>query len=172
MILTMRAVQVTLMTQNYPGRLHIPVCIIPCARYSATNRLVFHSASRQPLLPHYRGPHPTHAHHRLSTQRQTLYSFHRSGLFRRFHSFCQASSTSPRHFPHEPGRLPCGIHIGFYDSCRSLCRRFRERFPSFFRLCPHHAWFPSRPLVASAGPHPVHVRHRFLTRSLFAPRSC
>ena len=58
------------MTRNYPGRLHIPVCIIPCARYSTANRLVFHSASRQPLLPHYQGPQPTHAHHRLSTQRQ------------------------------------------------------------------------------------------------------
>ena len=58
------------MTRNYPGRLHIPVCIIPCARYSTANRLVFHSASRQPLLPHYQGPQPRHAHHRLSTQRQ------------------------------------------------------------------------------------------------------
>ena len=54
------------------GRLHIlyALCIIPCAKYSTANRLVFHSASRQPLLPHYQSLQPAHAHHRLSTQRQ------------------------------------------------------------------------------------------------------
>ena len=31
---------------------------------------MFHSASRQPLLPHYQSLQPAHAHHRLSTQRQ------------------------------------------------------------------------------------------------------
>ncbi|KAN0129886.1 hypothetical protein V8E53_012358 [Lactarius tabidus] len=72
LILTMRAVRVILTTRNYPGRLHIPVSIIPCAQ-SSTLRLIasFLSASRQPHhQPHYQGPQPTHAHHRLSTQRQ------------------------------------------------------------------------------------------------------
>ena len=42
-------------------------------------------------------------------------------------------STPARHFPfhHEPGRLPRGIYIGIHDSCRSLYRRFRERFSLF-----------------------------------------
>ena len=74
-------------------------------------------------------------------------------------------------FPHEPGRLPRGIHIRFHDSGGSLYCRFEERLPTFFQVRPHYAWLPSRPLVAGARPHPVHVCHRFLTRSLFAPRS-
>ena len=74
-------------------------------------------------------------------------------------------------FPHESGRLPRGIDIRFHDFCRSLYCRFRERLPTFFRVRPHHAWLLSRPLVAGAGSHSVHVCHRFLTRSLFAPRS-
>ena len=39
-----------------------------CAKYSTTNRLVFRSASRPPFLPHYQGPQPTNAQHRISTQ--------------------------------------------------------------------------------------------------------
>ena len=109
----------TLTTRNYPGRLHIPVCIIPCARYSTANRLVFHSANRQPLLPHYQGPQPSPAHHRLSTQRQQSpldsHSIRSTNL-----GYSGASappstkppSTPARYFPHELGRLPCGVHIG------------------------------------------------------------
>ena len=50
-------------------------------------------------------------------------------------SFRQAPSTPARHFPfpHEPGRLPCGVHIRFHDSGRSLYCGFGEHFPTFFR---------------------------------------
>jgi hypothetical protein len=44
----MKAVRVTLTTRNYPGRLHIPVCIIPCAKSSTADRLVPFSQQATP----------------------------------------------------------------------------------------------------------------------------
>ena len=114
---------------------------------------------------------PTTVNDNCLPPRFTLCSLHQFGLFRRFRpSFRQAPSTPARHFPHEPECLSC-IHIRFHDSCRPLYRSFWEQFPPFFQVRPYHAWLPSRPLVANAGPHPVHVRSCFFTRSFFAPRS-
>jgi hypothetical protein len=48
LILTTGSVQVILTTQNCPGRLHIHVCIIPCAKLSTANRLIPFSQQATP----------------------------------------------------------------------------------------------------------------------------
>jgi hypothetical protein len=138
LILTTRAVRVTLTNRNYPGRCLIPVCIVPSAKSSTANRLIpFSQQATAAALSRSSintcTPPPVHT--TTISPRFTHYSLHR---FRRFRpTFHQTPSSSPQRWPHEPAHLSCGIRIRFIYPCRSLCRRFRQRSPSFFRLRPH-----------------------------------
>jgi hypothetical protein len=144
----MRAVRVTLTTRNYPGRVHLPVCVIPCAKLStAANRLVPFSQQANPSRASLSRsstnacPPPSFLPTTTISPRLTLYSLHRFGLFRRFRPFFrQAPSSVARHCSYEPGRASSVFR--FNDPCGSFYCRFRQRPPSLFRLRPHHAWFP------------------------------
>jgi hypothetical protein len=191
-ISTMRAARVTLTTRNYPGQLHIPVSISPCAKAStAANRLGNRTTSlifkvlNQRMSTNARPPNDN------SPPRLTLYSLHRFWLFRRSgSSFHQAPSTAARQCPYEPDHFSCGIHFRFrfrfLDPGRSLYRKFRQRPPSPFRLCLHHACFRrdhslqvqdrTRSMSATTSSH-IHVRSSLqdhtppLTCPLHSPRT-
>jgi hypothetical protein len=99
---------------------------------------VSHSSSRQ-QQQHYQGPQSTPALHRLSTRRQSPPDSHT------IHSTDSGASAPLSTKPH-PLRLnagpmnppiSCAVCFRSLDPCRSLCRRFRQRSPSFFRLRPH-----------------------------------
>jgi hypothetical protein len=145
----MRAVRAIQTIRNYPGRLHIPVCIIPCAQSSTANRLVpFSQQAAPPSASLSRSssnacPPPSFLPTTTISPRLTFYSLHRFGLFRRFRPFFrQTSPSAAGHFPYEPGRHSCIIRFRFNDPCGSFYRRFRQRPSSLFRLRPHYAWLP------------------------------
>ena len=111
-----------------------------CAKYSTTNRLVFRSASRPPFLPHYQGPQPTNAQHRISTQ---LPPSPPGSHSIRFADSGYSGVSAPPSAKSQPLQLDTSLmnpgisraaSTRFHDSCRSLYCRFRERLPTFFRV--------------------------------------